>query len=325
MHNDSVHKPKRERDEFKAPEFRYTGNLRPFYVTPMRSVPEHIPRPDYFKTGIPKSEMDVRKAATIPILKAEQIEILREACKIGRKVLDSAGKMVNPGVTTEEIDEMVHNLTVECGAYPSPLNYRGFPKACCTSVNEVICHGIPDVRPLEDGDIVNIDISVYYKGFHADLNETYLVGNVDQDSKKLVKSSYDSLMKAIEYAKPGVLFREFGGIITNVVKQHGFSVVKSYCGHGIGELFHCAPNIPHYAKNKAVGTMKPGMAFTIEPMINAGVWNDETWPDDWTAVTIDGKRSAQFEHTLLATESGVEILTARTADSVPFWWETEGL
>jgi methionyl aminopeptidase len=231
--------------------------------------------------------------------------------------------MVKPGVTTEEIDALVHNLTIECGAYPSPLNYRGFPKSCCTSINEVICHGIPDVRPLEDGDIVNIDISVYYKGFHADLNETFLVGNVDQSSKMLVKASYDSLMKSIEFAKPGVLFREFGSIITQVVKKHGLSVVKSYCGHGVGELFHCAPNIPHYAKNKAVGTLKPGMAFTIEPMINAGAWNDLTWPDDWTAVTIDGKRSAQFEHTMVVTETGVEVLTARTADSVPFWWELE--
>lgn len=250
------------------------------------------------------------------------ISLFKFLVQVGREVLDIAGNAVEPGVTCDYLDELVHEATIERMAYPSPLNYHNFPKSCCTSVNEVICHGIPDFRPLEDGDIVNIDISVYLNGFHGDLNETFLVGNsVDQESRDLIKASYDSMMAAIAYAKPGVMFREFGKIITDTVKPFGFSVVKSYCGHGIGELFHCAPNVPHYAKNKAVGVCKPGMAFTIEPMINAGDWRDVTWPDDWTATTSDGKRSAQFEHTLLATETGVEILTARTENSVPFWWE----
>ncbi|KAF3975645.1 hypothetical protein CMV_001124, partial [Castanea mollissima] len=190
--------------------------------------------------------------------------------------------------------------------YPSPLNYHSFPKSCCTSVNEVICHGIPDARKLEDGDIVNVDVSVYYKGVHGDLNETYFVGNVDEESRRLVQCTYESLEKAIAIVKPGVRFREIGEVINRHTTMSGFSVVKSYCGHGIGELFHCAPNIPHYGRNKAVGVMKAGQTFTIEPMINAGVWRDRMWPDGWTAVTADGKRSAQFEHTLLVTETGVE-------------------
>ncbi|WVZ16237.1 hypothetical protein V8G54_009219 [Vigna mungo] len=158
-------------------------------------------------------------------------------------------------------------------------------------------------RKLEDGDIVNVDVSVYYKGVHADLNETYFVGNVDEESCQLVKCTYECLEKAISIVKPGVRFREIGEVISRHASMSGFSVARSYCGHGIGELFHCAPNIPHYARNKAVGVMKAGQTFTIEPMINAGVWRDRMWPDGWTDVTTDGKRSAQFEHTLLELAS----------------------
>ena len=193
-----------------------------------------------------------------------------------------------------------------------------------SSVNEVICHGIPDARPLEDGDIVNIDISVYLHGFHADLNETFCVGTVDQKSKDLIKVTHDALMKALEAVKPGMLFRDFGEIITKATGKGGYSVVRSYCGHGIGTTFHPPPSIPHYARNKAVGQCKPGMVFTIEPMINLGSWKDVLWTfDDWTVVTVDGKRSAQFEHTVLVTDKGVEILTARTPESPPMWWEAE--
>ncbi|MQL98755.1 hypothetical protein Taro_031468 [Colocasia esculenta] len=181
------------------------------------------------------------------------------------------------------------------GGYPSPLNYHFFPKSCCTSVNEVICHGIPDARKLEEGDIVNVDVSVYCKGVHGDLNETYFVGKVDEASQQLVRCTYECLEKAIS----------IGIILLFYFPSKAYSTfslkVKSYCGHGIGELFHCAPNIPHYGKNKAVGVMKPGQTFTIEPMINAGIWRDRLWPDGWTAVTADGKRSAQFEHTLLVS------------------------
>jgi len=174
----------------------------------------------------------------------------------------------------------------------------------------VICHGIPDNRPLQDGDILNVDISVYYGGFHSDLNEMFLIGNVDDAAKKLVQVTKEALDKSIAICKPGTLYREIGNIISKHVNQNGFSVVRSYCGHGIGSLFHTSPSIPHYSKNKAVGVMKAGHTFTIEPMINEGSWHDVLWPDNWTSVTKDGKRSAQFEHTILITETGCEVLTA---------------
>lgn len=239
--------------------------------------------------------------------------------------MDVAARAVAVGVTCEEIDRIVHEACLERDCYPSPLYYYNFPKSCCTSVNEVICHGIPDMRPLEDGDIVNVDISVYHEGYHGDLNETFTVGTVDQKYKDLIKTTHDSLFEAIKLVKPGTMCRDFGKVISRTVKKAGYSVVRSYCGHGIGELFHCGPNIPHYAKNKAVGELKPGVVFTIEPMINMGCWQDETWPDEWTSVTQDGKRSAQFEHTLLVTEDGCEILTARLESSPPLWWEEKNV
>ena len=188
----------------------------------------------------------------------------------------------------------------------------------CTSVNEVICHGIPDHRPLQDGDIVNIDVTLYHGGFHGDLNETYYVGESaakNPDNVRVVEASRDCLEEAIKLVKPGALFRDYGNTIEKLAKSRDCQVVKTYCGHGIDQRFHCTPNVPHYAKNKAVGEAKPGMCFTIEPMITLGSYKDKTWPDDWTSVTADGKRSAQFEHTLLVTETGVEVLTARLADS----------
>jgi methionyl aminopeptidase len=196
------------------------------------------------------------------------------------------------------------------------------------SVNEVICHGIPDARPFENGDIVNIDITVYTAdGFHSDLNETFIVGDaVDTKGRKLVQCAYECLRAAVAVCRPGVMYQDLGKPISKAAKEAGFSVVTSYCGHGIGRLFHCAPNVPHYARNKAVGIMKPGHIFTIEPMINEGSSSDELWPDDWTAVTSDGKRSAQFEHTLLVTETGVEILTSRIGTQkniMPEWKEAD--
>jgi len=318
-HN-KLHKAKKSFTPFA---FDYTGPLRPDFVTPMRTVPDHILKPDYAVSGVSVGEQRARAQAQIPIYDAKQIKGIRAACKIGREILDMAGQMVRPGITTEEIDRAVHEAIIERGAYPSPLNYNNFPKSCCTSVNEVICHGIPDCRELCDGDIVNIDITVYYKGYHGDLNETFLVGKVADKYKKFIKTTYDSLMKAIELVKPGTAIREFGNAISAVVARQGYSVVRTYVGHGIGELFHCAPNIPHYARNKAVGVLRPGMVFTIEPMINHGTWRDKLWPDDWTSVTADGERSAQFEHTLLVTNNGVEVLTARTKVSPPFFWEVE--
>ncbi|CCO26574.1 methionyl aminopeptidase [Rhizoctonia solani AG-1 IB] len=253
----------------------------------------------------------LRDALTIKILTPEEQESMRTACKLAREVLDIAAAAIRPGITSDEIDAIVHEETVKRGSYPSPLNYREFPKSVCISVNEVICHGIPDQRKLEEGDIVNLDVSLYYKGFHADLNETYPVGEISEESKKLIRTTRQCLDAAIAICKPGTLFRDLGKAIEPVARAQGCSVVRNYTGHGIHNLFHTAPNIPHYAKNKAPGIMKAGMCFTIEPMINLGSsWEVEHWPDNWTAVTVDGKRSAQFEETLLITETGVEILTA---------------
>lgn len=237
---------------------------------------------------------------------------MRTVCRLGREVLDLAASHIRPGVTTDEIDEVVHNACIERNSYPSPLNYRGFPKSVCTSVNECICHGIPDQRKLREGDIINIDISLYHDGFHADLNETYAVGEIDEESKKLIRVTRECLDDAIALCKPGTLFRDIGKAIEPKARANGCATVRNYTGHGINDLFHGSPsNIPHYAKNKAVGTMKPGMCFTIEPMINLGSnWDTVHWPDNWTATTVDGRRSAQFEETLLITETGVEILTA---------------
>lgn len=243
---------------------------------------------------------------------------MRKVCRLAREVLDIAAMAVKPGVTTDYIDEIVHKACVERESYPSPLNYCHFPKSVCTSPNKVICHGIPDQRVLLDGDILNIDVTLYHGGFHGDLNETYYVGErakVDPDSVRVVEAARNCLHKAIKLVKPGALFRDYGNIIEKHAKSKDCSVIKTYCGHGINSLFHCSPNIPHYAKNKAVGAAKEGMCFTIEPMIALGKYRDKTWPDDWTSVTEDGKRTAQFEHTLLVTADGVEILTARFPDS----------
>lgn len=289
--------------------FPFTGKLRPWPYGPKRTVPSHIKTPDYAEFGIPLSERAIRGNTKIKVLTAEEIKKMRTVSKMGREILDLAGKAVKAGVTADEIDRIVHEATIERNAYPSPLNYNGFPKSCCVSVNEVICHGIPDLRPFEDGDIVNIDVSVYYDGYHSDLNETYLVGNVDERGRKLVDVTRECLEKAIEICKPGTMYREIGNVIEKHATANKFSVVRTYCGHGVNDLFHTTPNIPHYAKNKAIGTMQAGHVFTIEPMINEGTWKDTHWPDNWTCVTLDGKRSAQFEHTLLITNTGCDILT----------------
>lgn len=299
----------------QMPTFDWTGPLRPFPVSPRLPVPAHIPRPDWASTGRPVEEPNSQWQNSVEIHSPKQIERMRRTCKVARDVLDVAARLIRPGVTTDEIDRAVHQATLEAGGYPSPLNYYFFPKSCCTSVNEVVCHGIPDSRQLKDGDIVNVDVTVYLDGCHGDLNETFFVGGVSSASVHLVRSTMECLDKAIAMVKPGVRFREVGEVISRHAAQAGLAVVRTYCGHGIGALFHCAPNIPHYAKNKAVGLMKAGQIFTIEPMINTGVWKDRMWPDGWTAVTADGSRSAQFEHTLLVTDTGCEVLTARLPSS----------
>ncbi|ATZ45353.1 hypothetical protein BCIN_01g01510 [Botrytis cinerea B05.10] len=300
------------------PTFPFTGSLRPVYpLSDHREVPKTIQHPDYWRDGVPRSERTSQRNK-IEILNKEQQEGMRKVCRLGREVLDIAAAAAKPGVTTDYIDEIVHKACLERNSYPSPLNYCDFPKSVCTSVNEVICHGIPDRRVLKDGDILNIDVTLYHGGFHGDLNETYYIGDkakADPDTVRVVEAARECLDLAIKIVKPGVLFRDFGNVIEKRAKESNCSVIKAYCGHGINSLFHCAPNIPHYAKNKAVGAAKPGMCFTIEPMIALGTHKDKTWPDNWTSVTQDGKKTAQFEHTLLITDDGCEILTGRLPDS----------
>lgn len=304
--------------EFRGYDF--SGSLRPAFVTPQVKAPPGVPKPDYSETSIPTSEVEARGSHTVDCKQGDDVEGMLLACRYGREVLDVAARFLKVGVTGDELDRIVHAASIERGCYPSPLNYYKFPKSVCVSVNEVICHGIPDCRPVQDGDIVNLDVTVYveYKGkcYHGDLNETYLVGNCDEESVKLVKCAYDCLKAACDMIKPGTMYRDLGASIAHVAAAQNCSVVRGYCGHGIGTLFHTAPNVPHYKKNKAVGIMKPGHTFTVEPMINlGGNWQDTSWPDNWTAVTRDGKRSAQFEHTFLVTETGCEILTARQGAS----------
>ncbi|KAL8935811.1 MAG: hypothetical protein Q9216_005246 [Gyalolechia sp. 2 TL-2023] len=298
------------------PSFKFTGSLRPVYpLSPRRPIPDHIVKPPWSEDGNPRYKMLGRNKITI-LDKAGQ-DAMRKVCRLSREVLDIVGREVKPGVTTDYLDQVCHNACIERNAYPSPLNYNDFPKSICTSANEIICHGIPDSRILLDGDILNLDVSLYHGGYHGDLNETYYVGPsaLNRENIHLVETTRECLRLATETVKPGLPFRNIGNTIEKHAKANGCSVITTYVGHGINTLFHCAPNIPHYAKNKAVGVAKPGMCFTIEPMISAGSNRDRIWPDNWTSVTVDGARTAQFEHTLLITEEGCEILTARLEDS----------
>eukprot|EP00550_Attheya_septentrionalis_P006556 CAMPEP_0198287386 /NCGR_PEP_ID=MMETSP1449-20131203/6224_1 /TAXON_ID=420275 /ORGANISM="Attheya septentrionalis, Strain CCMP2084" /LENGTH=415 /DNA_ID=CAMNT_0043985337 /DNA_START=164 /DNA_END=1411 /DNA_ORIENTATION=+ len=309
-----------------AQPYEFSGRLRPTLLSPKRSVPARVPKPDYAndRGGVSNSEQHDRASNTaIRVFSSKELDGeygLRHACRMGREVLDVAGKALRPGVTTDEIDRIVHEACMERGVYPSPLNYYNFPKSVCTSVNEVICHGIPDYRELQEGDICNVDITTYNKGgYHGDLNETFFIGKVDEDGERLVKTAFDCLAAALAMVKPGTLYRDLGTTIQKLATANKCSVVRTYCGHGIGSLFHTAPNVPHYHKNKAKGIMKVGHVFTVEPMINLGSPNDKTWGDNWTAVTTDGKRSSQFEHTVLVTPNGCELLTARDNEPVMTW------
>ncbi|KAF9730591.1 hypothetical protein PMIN06_007664 [Paraphaeosphaeria minitans] len=300
------------------PTFSFTGSVRPVYpLSPRRAVPKSIRHPDWAKTGIPKGEQRLNPSK-IEILDARSQEAMRKVCKLAREVLDMTATALKPGVTTDFLDEICHRACVEREAYPSPLNYSRFPKSLCTSPNEVVCHGIPDQRALADGDIVNLDISLYHGGFHADVNETYYVGDkakCNADAVRLVETARECLDMAIAMVKPGTPIRDFGRVIEKHAKSRGLSVMATWGGHGIGTEFHPPPWIPHYSKNKAVGVCKPGMAFTIEPILTLGKPREVYWPDGWTNETVDGRWTAQFEQTLLVTETGVEVLTAGNDNS----------
>lgn len=309
----------------QTPSFPYAGSIRPGVQSPQRVVVDkNIVLPDYALDGVPK------KGSSSPLLpwiievkKPEEIEKMRAAGKLAREILDMAGKLVEAGVTTDEIDTAVHEAIVAASAYPSPLNYHGFPKSCCTSVNEVICHGIPDDRKLKEGDIINIDITTYLDGYHGDCSEMFVAGEPDPDARKLLQVTYDCWIKACKYVKPGRDYKDLGGIIEDHIVPEGLSTVRNFCGHGIGSVFHTTPNILHYRNNEPNGQMAAGHTFTIEPMICEGTAKVLSWPDDWTATTVDGKRSAQFEHTLLVTDDGVEAFTAKNENSVLQFWEKD--
>ena len=239
----------------------------------------------------------------------EEIEVMKESCQLAAEVLLMIEPYVKPGVTTERLDQICHDYIVSKGAVPSPLNYRGFPKSICSSVNEEICHGIPSDRKLRNGDIVNLDITAYLKGFHGDTSRTFFVGSPRKKAAKLVEVCKEALQLGIEAVKPGAKLGDIGASIQNFAEGHGYSIVREFCGHGIGTNFHEEPQILHYGNFGDGLEIKKGMVFTIEPMINLGKPDLKILSDKWTAVTQDGEISAQFEHTVCVTDTGVEILT----------------
>ncbi|XP_045448806.1 methionine aminopeptidase 1D, mitochondrial isoform X2 [Melitaea cinxia] len=276
--------------------------VMPVETTPSRWVPDHIDKPDYIigKTLNTRISPEIKDN--------EQIQGMRNSCNVAANVLRIIQPFILPGVTTDDIDELVHTLTLEAKAYPSPLHYKGFPKSVCTSVNNVAVHGIPDLRPLQNGDIVNVDITVFYNGYHGDCSKTFLIGDVDDRGLELVNVTEDCLNEAIKICGPGVPFCDIGLRIHRIAKRNRLSVLPAFVGHGIGKYFHGPPEIYH-TLNRYPGLMKPGMTFTIEPVLSHGSENTVLLEDGWTVITEDGARAAQAEHTVLITEDGAEILT----------------
>ncbi|GAA3696343.1 type I methionyl aminopeptidase [Zhihengliuella alba] len=280
------------------------GRLEPGRPTPSRTVPASIPRPEY-----------VGKPAPAPyegsdVHDAETVARIRRAGRVAAQALVEVGRAAQPGVTTDELDRVGHEYLLDHGAYPSTLGYRGFSKSVCTSINEVICHGIPDTTRLEDGDIVNVDITGYLDGVHGDTNATFLVGDVGEESRLLVERTEESLRRAIRAVAPGRELNVIGRTISAYAKRFGYGVVRDFTGHGVGKAFHTGLVIPHYDAAPGYSQlMEPGMVFTIEPMLTLGTHEWEMWDDGWTAVTRDRRRTAQFEHTLVVTESGADVLT----------------
>lgn len=280
------------------------GTLTPGKVSPMRSVPEHIERPEYMFHSGP----EVVTASDIK--SPEVIEAIARAGKIAADAVALAGEHVRPGVTTDELDRIAHEYLISQGAYPSCLGYMGFPKSSCTSINEVICHGIPDDRPLEEGDIINIDITAYKDGVHGDTCSMFGVGDIDEESQLLIDRTRNALHRGIKAIAPGREINVIGRVIEAYAKRFDYGVVRDYTGHGVGEAFHSGLIVPHYDAAPLYNTvMEVGMVFTVEPMLTLGTFEWEKWDDDWTIVTADRGRSAQFEHTVVVTEDGARILT----------------
>lgn len=252
----------------------------------------------------------------ISIKSGREIELMRQTSRLAAQTLEYIEPFVVPGVSTEELNKLCHDFILKHGAYPSPLNYHGFPKSVCTSLNDVICHGIPSKTDiLKDGDILNIDVTTYLNKFHGDTNKTFLVGNVAPEIKKLVEVTYLCMREGIKTVRPGGHIGDIGAVIQEIAHSSGYSVVEDYCGHGIGREFHEAPQVVHVGKKGTGAEMKAGMTFTIEPMINIGAKEGKLLKDGWTVLTRDKKWSAQFEHTILVTPTGHEILTLRSEET----------
>ncbi len=279
------------------------GTLMPGVVSAPRSVPPSIARPEYVGRSGPRPfrGSDVQDPATLTRMRA--------AGKLAAQALHHVGQAVRPGITTDELDGIGHDFIVAAGAYPSPLGYRGFPKSLCTSINEVICHGIPDSTRLSEGDIVNVDITVYLDGVHGDTDATFCVGQVDETSRLLVERTQEALRRAIAAVRPGREINVIGRVIESYARRFGYGVVRDYTGHGINTAFHTGLVIPHYDHSGYTTLMEPGMTFTIEPMLTLGTVEWDLWSDGWTVVTKDRLRSAQFEHTIAVTPEGAEVLT----------------
>lgn len=277
--------------------------LTPGAVSARREVPPHVERPYYVDERVwrQRQEREVKDADTI--------ERMRVAGRIAARAIAVVSEHIAPGVSTDELDRIGHEFLCDHNAYPSTLGYRGYPKSLCTSINEVICHGIPDDTVLDEGDIVNIDITAYIGGVHGDTNATFAVGEVDEESQLLIERTREALARAIRAVAPGRPFNVIGRVIESYAKRFGYGVVQDFTGHGIGTLFHSGLVVPHYDVPDYDRTIEMGMTFTIEPMLTLGTIDYEVWSDGWTVVTRDRRRSAQFEHTLVVSAEGAEILT----------------
>jgi len=267
-------------------------------------VPKSIPRPEYVDRPAPTPYQGA------DVQTRETIEKMREAGRIAHLAILEGAKLIAPGITTDAIDARIHEYICDNGGYPSTLGYRGFPKSCCTSVNEVICHGIPDLRPLQDGDLLKIDVTVFKDGVHGDNCMTFGCGQLDQASADLMRHTKEAMDRAIKAVRPGRQINVIGRVIEAYAQRFGYGVVRDYTGHGINTSFHSGLVILHYDQPAMTTLIEPGMTFTIEPMLTLGDYHSHVWDDDWTVVTNDGSRCAQFEQTLVVTDHGARILTA---------------
>lgn len=294
---------RRSRELRDSEKTRKRPPLRRGKVSRRLLAPEHIPKPPYVG-----SDLLPELSKEHQMHDEEGISRMKASCELAARVLDFAGTLVRPSITTNEIDKAVHEMIIDAGAYPSPLGYGGFPKSVCTSVNECMCHGIPDSRQLQDGDIINIDVTVYLNGYHGDTSKTFFCGNVNEPAKRLVKVTQECLERAISVCKDGASFKKIGKRISEHAERFGFGVVERFVGHGVGTIFHSEPIIVHN-RNDQPGRMVEGQTFTIEPILTTGSIDCVAWDDGWTTLTADGSLAAQFEHTLLITRTGAEVLT----------------